>query len=207
MMDKAFIGLIGVVLGVFLGIFRDWLLQRKKTKKDYEYLTIRVACELDRFVYGCVDVVNDDGRLFGGYDKDGCARIQVTPPIFNPHDLDVEWKSLPHTLMYEILNLPNKIETANHTIASAFDYVALPPYYEEGFEERQFQYSQLGIFASELATKLRKYGKLPALEFSGYWNPKQILNDKFDQIQTHREAGTKVHAEAMKKLQLDSGKA
>ena len=50
-MDKAFIGLIGVVLGVVLGILKDWLLQRRMTKKEYEYLTIRIACELDRFVY------------------------------------------------------------------------------------------------------------------------------------------------------------
>jgi hypothetical protein len=126
-MDKALIGLVGVVLGFFLTIFKDWLLQRTKTKKDYEYLTIRVVCVLDRFMYACVDVVNDDGTCMGQYDKDGYARIQVTPPTFNPYDLDVEWKSIPHTVMYEILNLPNRIETANHTIGSTFDHVADPP--------------------------------------------------------------------------------
>ncbi len=186
-MDKAFIGLVGIILGVFLGIFKDWLLQRTKTKKEYEYLTIRVSCMLDRFVYGCVDVVNDDGTSFGQYDKDGCAQVQVSLPTFNPHELDVEWKSLPHTLMYEILNLPNKIETANQTITSAFDYAASPPYYEEGFDERQFQYSQLGVYSSELAIKLRKYGKLPIFESPEHWNPSKILNEKLDQIRSHRE--------------------
>ncbi len=198
-MDKAFIGLIGVILGVFLGILKDWLLQRRKTKKEYEYLTIRVACELDRFVYGCVDVVNDDGTSFGQYDKDGYARIQVVPPIFNPYDIDVEWKSLPHTLMYKILNFPNMLEKANQTITSRFDYVASPPYYEEGFEERQFQYSQLGICASELSTKLRNYGKLPTIDFSEDWNPNKILSQRLNQIQTQRKAREKFYVESMKK--------
>ena len=206
-MDKAFIGLLGVVLGVLLGIFKDWILHKRQTKKEYEYLTIRVSCMLDRFVYGCVDVINDDGTSFGQYDQDGCAQVQVSPPTFNPYELDVEWKSLPHTLMYEILNLPNKIETANQAIDSAFDYAAFPPYYEEGFEERQLQYSQLGIHASKLATKLREYGNLPAMESPEHWNPNKILNEKLDQLQSHREVRVKAHAESMKKLALDANSA
>jgi hypothetical protein len=200
-MDKAFIGLVGVVLGVFLSMFKDWLLQRIKTKKEYEYLTIRVACVLDRFVYSCVDVVNDNGTYLGQYDKDGCAQVQVILPTFNPYDLDVEWKSIPHTLMYEILNFPNRIETANHTISSAFDYAASPPYYEEGFAERQYQYSKLGICASKLATNLRNYGKLPTLEFPENWNPNKILNEKLAKIQAHNEAHEEAHTKLMQKLQ------
>ena len=156
-MDKAIIGLVGVALGVLLGILKDWIFQKAKRKKEYEYLAIRVACELDRFVCRCVDVANDDGTSYGQYDKDGCARIQVTPPSFNPHDLDVDWRSLPSNLMYEILNLPNKIEIANEVISSVFDHVAGPPYYEEGFEARQLHYSELGLLAMDLAARLRVY--------------------------------------------------
>ena len=204
-MDKAFIALIGVVLGVLLSIFKDWLLQRGKTKKEYEYLTIRVACMLDRFISGCVDVVNDDGTSFGQYDADGYAQIQVTPPIFNPNELDVEWKSLPPTLMYEILNFPNRIEEANQAISSAFDYAASPPGYDEGFEERQFQYSQLGIYASKLATKLRNFSKLPAYEASENWDPNKIMNDKLEQIRSLQDMRAKAHAESMKQLNSNAG--
>ena len=110
--ERATFGLIGVCLGFVLGIFKDWFLQYLKRKKEYEYLSIRVVCELDRFIYGCIDVINDNGTVCGQYDENGCARIQVEPPCFDPYSLDVEWKSLPHKLMYEILNFPNKIENA-----------------------------------------------------------------------------------------------
>jgi hypothetical protein len=181
-MDKAIIGLVGVALGVLLGILKDWIFQKAKRKKEYEYLAIRVACELDRFVYRCVDVAHDDGTSYGQYDKDGCARIQVTPPEFNPNDLDVDWRSLPSNLMYEILNLPNKIEIANEAISSVFDHVAGPPYYEEGFEARQLHYSELGLLAMGLAERLRKYAKLPAFEAPENWSPSEMLSDKKKQI-------------------------
>lgn len=206
-MDKAFIGLIGVALGVFLGILKDWILQSMKRKKEYEYLAIRVVCELDHFVYGCVDVVNDDGTSHGQYDKDGCARVQIIPPEFTPLDLDVEWKSLPHKLMYEILSLPNKIEYSNEVITSSFDLAATPPYYEEGFEARQREYSELGVFTLELAVKLRKFASLPALEYSEYWNPRKILREKKIEIAKLQEARRKAHEELSNKLQLGAKNA
>ena len=181
-MDKAIIGLVGVALGVLLGILKDWIFQRAKRKKEYEYLAIKVVCELDRFVYRCVDVAHDDGTVYGQYDKDGSARIQVTPPEFNPNDLDVDWRSLPSNLMYEILNLPNKIEVANEIISSVFEHVAGGPYYEEGFEARQLHYSELGLLAMNLAVTLRKYAGLPAFETPENWNPSELLYNKKRQI-------------------------
>lgn len=177
-MDKAIIGLVGVALGVLLGILKDWIFQKAKRKKEYEYLATRVACELDRFVYRCVDVANDDGTSYGQYDKDGCACIQVTPPEFNPLELDVDWRSLPSNLMYEILNLPNKVETANAAISSVFDHVTVPPHYEEGFEARQLHFSELGLLAMDLAKRLRKFAKLPAFEAIENWNPEEVLTYK-----------------------------
>ena len=88
--------------------------------------------------------------------------------------------------MYEILNLPNKIEIANEAITAAFDYVALPPYYEEGFEARQEKYSELGLFTLKLAARLRKFSDLPPLEFSENWNPNKILQDKKTRLQSFR---------------------
>ncbi|CEP34819.1 MULTISPECIES: hypothetical protein [unclassified Halomonas] len=203
-MDKAIIGLVGVALGVLLGILKDWIFQKAKRKKEYEYLAIRVACELDRFVYRCVDVAQDDGTSYGQYDKDGCARIQVTPPEFNPNDLDVDWRSLPSNLMYEILNLPNKIETANEAISSIFDHVEGPPYYEEGFEARQLHYSELGLFAMGLAKRLRKYAKLPAFEAPENWSPNEMLNDKRKQIIKIQEERYRAQDKLMNKLGADS---
>jgi len=201
-MDKAIIGLIGVVIGAFATLFKDWALQRMKRKKEYEYLVIRVVCNLERFVNGCVDVVNDDGTIYGQYGEDGRAHAQVKPPNFSPYDLDVEWKSLPPKLMYDVLSLPNKIAFANEVITATFDHVASPPEYEEGFEVRQEQYSDLGIFALELAVRLRKFAGLPPLEFPENWNPNKILQDKKIEIIKRKEGRAKAHEESMKRLEL-----
>ncbi len=81
-MEKAIIGIVGVLLGATLAILKDFLFHRQKTKKDYEYLCIRVACDLERFSHKCVNVVQDDGTIYGQYDKDGCARVRVQTPEF-----------------------------------------------------------------------------------------------------------------------------
>lgn len=181
-METAIIGLVGVALGVLLGILKDWLLHEAKRKKDYEYLAIRVACELDRFVYRCVDIVHDDGTYLGQYDKDGQARIQVQAPEFNPLDLDVDWKSLPSNLAYEILNLPIKIEIADDAISRIRDAVAMPPFYDEMFEARHLNYCDLGLQALELAKRLRAYAKISPIEHSEVRGPKEIFQDKRRQV-------------------------
>jgi len=136
---------------------------------------------LERYIAACAEVVADDGQ----YNSEGRSCIQVSVPSFEPESLKVEWKALPANLMYEILNFPNYIETANCRIDSAFEN-ASPPDYEEGFEERQYQYAQLGIRASKLASKLREYAKLPKREI-GDWNPIQHMEDQKLDIDVRRE--------------------
>jgi hypothetical protein len=161
-----------------------------------------VVCDLDRFVYRCVDVAHDDGTSYGQYDKDGCARIQITPPEFKPSDLDVDWRSLPSNLMYKILNLPNKIETANEAISSTFDHVAGPPHYEEGFEARQLHYSELGLHAMDLAARLREYAKLPAFKTPENWNPGEMLNNKKRQIIEIQEERYRAQEKLVKNIEV-----
>ena len=183
-MDKAIIGLIGVVLGACLTLLKEWLFQCIKNKKEYEYLSIRISCMLDSFIAGCANVVQDDGTSHGQYDPDGYAKIQVETPSFDPESIEVEWKSLPAKLMYEILNFPNEVETANQIINSTFEYDD-PPEYGEGFQERQYQYAHLGIKAYKLATKLRNLSKLPQKEFIK-WNPIEHMKTKIINIETLR---------------------
>ena len=77
--------------------------------------------------------------------------------------------------MYEILSFPNQIDAANHRIDGAFEYDAGPPDYEEGFEERQYQYAVLGLKAAYLADQLRTNYGVPMRECSD-WNPIEYLN-------------------------------
>lgn len=156
----AIFGLMGVILGAVLTYWREHLLQRKKEKKDAAYLAVVVSAALERFSAACARVVNDDGLCEGHPDEDGCRSAQVKIPKFDPELLDVEWRSLPAELMYDVLDLPYLIELADGAIAEAAEH-ADPPDYEEFFEQRQYQYAGLGIDAAALVARLRKHAGYP----------------------------------------------
>lgn len=184
-MDKAAYGLIGVVLGVFLTIVKEWWFQSRRNKKDAEYLAIQMVCMLDRYVAGCAEVVGDDGLYHGQPDSEGNSSIQVSAPKFEPDSAKVEWKSLPARLMYEVLTFPNKIEVAENHISATFEYSAFPPDYSEGFEERQLRYAELGIAAASLADKLRAHTNLPQKPVDE-WDPVQYMRDERSKALAHR---------------------
>lgn len=184
-MESAIFGLVGVVLGALLTVVREWWFQSRKTRKDAEYLSIQVSCELERYMSKCAEVVSDDGLCEGQPGKDGCHSIQVQAPKFDPISLNVEWKSLPVNLMYEILDFPYKAEIANQAISAAFEYDAGPPDYLEGFEERHLQYATLGLAASQLATKLRVFVDLPARSV-GDSNPVRYMEEKKCAVESER---------------------
>lgn len=192
-MDKTAYVLIGVVLGVLLNAIKEWWFQKSKNKKDLEYLAIRISCVLDTFVNGCADVVADDGLCYGQPDQDGCRSIQTKTPNFDPLSVEVEWKALPANIMYEVLNFPNQIESANHKISGAFEYAASPPDYEEGFEERQLQYAALGLIAHSLASTLRSIGHLPpqATPATEEWNPVRFMKEEIAKLQKERKERNK----------------
>ncbi|MEQ5837783.1 hypothetical protein [Marinobacter sp. NFXS9] len=198
-MDKAIYGLVGVVLGVFLTVAKEWWFQHRKNKKDAQYLSIQVISMLDRYVAGCVEVVGDDGLYHGEPDEEGYSSIQVEVPKFAPEAAAVEWKSLPAELMYEILTFPNNIEVANNRISAAFEYAASPPDYSEGFEERQLQYSELGIEADNLASKLRQHSDLPKKPKRD-WNPIEYMKNRKAEILKNRAEREKRQKALMDKL-------
>lgn len=196
-MEKAFFGLIGVVLGVFLTVAKEWWFQSRKNQKEIEYLSIQIVCMLERFIEGCVEVISDDGTYQGQYDSDGSRFPSVSRPKFEPGLVQVEWKSLPAHLMYEILNFPSLIEAADNKIKNVFEYAAFPPDYDEGFEEREYQYSILGIKASILASKLRKISKLPEREIIDDWDSIKILNEVKHKIEVIRNKRNDEHSKML----------
>lgn len=194
-MDEKYIfGLLGIVLGSALSaifaIVREIYAESRSKKKEAEFLAIRMICIFESFMEGCASVVGDDGLYHGQTEADGHSRIQVTAPQLDVQLSDVNWKSLPPELMYEILYFPNLIKDAESFIDSTFEHVASPPDYGEGFEERQYQYSKLGIMASELTTKLREKYKIPKKHISS-WDIIEYMNserDKITQLRLKREA-------------------
>jgi len=183
-MESAIFGLIGVVVGSALTLAREWWFQRRKEKKDADYLAIQVVYQLERYIVGCAEVVGDDGLCEGQPDQDGYSRIQVQAPKFDPDALKVEWKSLPTDLLYEVFDLPRQAEAAQQKVNHAFDY-SDPPDYCDGFEERQYEYASLGVAASQLVTRLRQHANLPG-SYYGSWNPVAFMQEQQARIHERR---------------------
>lgn len=192
-MESAIFGFVGVVIGGLLTVAKEWWFQHRKTRKDAEYLSIQVSCELERYVARCAEVIGDDGLCQGQPDENGYHTVQVAPPKFNPKSFNVEWRSLPADLMYEIIDFPYKAEVANQSVSVAFEYAATPPDYREGFEERRFQYATLGIAASQLATKLRNHVGLPHRSV-GDWDPVNNMIEQKSAIELLRAKRANRHA-------------
>lgn len=179
-MTEALIGLVGVIVGALMTAAKDIWVERRSRRKNAEYLAIRVVSMLDRFVEGCTGVAGDDGLSYGQPNEEGEREIQVSAPDFEVQSLDVDWKSIPAELMYEILSFPDLVSAATHRVSGAFEF-ADPPDYEEGFEERQYQYALLGLKASQIAIKLRRKYRLPEHEHRD-WSPIDYLRETQERI-------------------------
>ena len=184
-MESAVFGLIGVLVGAILTGVREWWFQKRKNKKDAEYLAILVSCQLEKFIAGCAGVAGDDGLCEGQTDKDGYSSIQVESPTLALNDLKVEWKVLPANLMYSILQFPYKAELVAQKTNYEFNH-ASPPDYSEAFEERQLQYSILGMEASRLVAQLLKYVALPEAK-QDEWDPIAFMREQKAKIDSLRQ--------------------
>lgn len=157
-MTEAIFGLIGVIVGSSITWVQSYWATRRAEQRNAKYLAIRVVCVLDKYVEDCLDVLRDDGLDYGQRNSEGCRESQVRapgPPIF-PEDVD--WKSIDHDLMYQILSMPSEVESAEGIIRAAGD-ISGPPDYEEWFEERKYHYAQFGIAAYKLSEDLcNRYG-------------------------------------------------
>lgn len=190
-MESAVFGLIGVLVGAVLTGVKEWWFQNRKNKKDAEYLAIQVSCQLERFIAGCAGVAGDDGLCEGQTDKDGYSSIQVESPTLALNDLRVEWKVLPANLLYSILQFPYKAELVAQKTMYEFNH-ASPPDYSEAFEERQLQYSILGIEASRLVVQLLKYVALPEAK-RDEWDPVAFMREQKAKIDSLRQKRTTDH--------------
>lgn len=184
-MGELIIGFIGILIGSFITGYKDIWLNFKNNKSSSEHLAIELICLFDSFCQNCTDVVSDDGTFHGQPNRDGYCEVQAPLPEFKLPNKNIDWKLLPVQIMYQVLSFPNSIEYANKYIDSAFEH-ANPPDYYMGFEERQYQYSMLGLEAANISSELRAMCKLPSLEY-GNWNPIDSLNRARESIENIRD--------------------
>jgi hypothetical protein len=179
-------GLIGVVIGSLLTWIREaWSARRIRTDHA-RYLAIRVVCVLDGYVGKCAEVVDDDGLSYGQRNEKGYLVPQVETPDAPKFPEDLDWKSVEHILAYKLLSMSNEAEMADSKISSVSEYVASPPDFEEYFEERQDQYSKLGLAAFAITQTLREKYKLPSQEFAD-WNPAERLRKARQEVEEVRQ--------------------
>ena len=176
-MESAFIGLFGVLIGSVIVIAKEWWFDYRKNKKDKEYLCIKVSSMFDKFIHNSYDIVYDEGKD----DSNGCRTQQVSLLMFDPELENVNWKSLPVDLMYEVLDFPNAVENANKKINGVIEYESFPPEYKEIFDERQYQYALLGVKAFEIVSKLRREANLPERIYE--WDLIGNLRNKISEIE------------------------
>lgn len=168
-MLEAIFGLVGVVVGAAITGFQSWLGARRTRLASARYLAVRVVCLLDKYIDDCTSVVCDDGLSFGQRNRDGYLEAQVASPAPVSFPDDVDWRTIDHDLMYDLLSLPNRAESADGAISFAAE-VDHPPDFDEYFEARRRHYSDLGLRSYALAQRLRQSYRIPDLVFGG-WNP------------------------------------
>jgi hypothetical protein len=194
-MDKLQVVILGGVLGFILSIIKDYFFANKKQKTERYYLAIIVSASLESFISKCLSVVRDDGE----YEERGCLEARVSTPSFEPMDLDVSWQSLEKELLYDLLTLPEKINDANAHISDAWEYAASPPDYEEFFDTRKLKYSELGLIACSIVTKLQMTAKLPK-PVQKEWSPEKVFNEQKEKALKAIEATEKCNRETHQKL-------
>lgn len=193
-MIEAIFGLVGVIVGGLLTIAKDGVTSWRRRKEEGSYSAIRLICILNEYADHCVDVVQDDGTSQGmpaGRTESGeeyyFAQVpQPTPPVY-PND--IAWRSLPETLMHQILGLPNKARTTDRYIDGISEYVATPPEYSEFFDARQEGYAKLGHDALSLVEQLATRFRITAThkaELGDGWDPKALLAEKISHFDAQR---------------------
>ncbi|MDX2095796.1 MAG: hypothetical protein SFW64_07670 [Alphaproteobacteria bacterium] len=176
---------ISTLLGALIALGGTWLFNQHNTEKAARYLAIRVVCIFDKYLTDCVAVVKDDGLSYGQRTPEGYLDPQVSSPGAPLFPTDVDWKSIDHNLMYEILSFPSDVDAADESIAFTWRVIASPPDFDEYFEERAFHYAQFGLRAHELASRLRKKYNIPAKKY-GDWNPITELEQEWDKLKRAR---------------------
>lgn len=184
-------GIAGVLLGNSFVAVKEWLINKSRHQKDTAYLAIIVVSHLERFSNGCLHVALDDGTEEGrpsGRNGEEYTPT-ITPPEFQPLDIDVEWKVLPKDLMYAILRLPNQKEKIESTLSGMAEFDNDYPDHTEYFWTRRRSYADLGLQTSDLARRLRHHAEMPLeLPEPGEWHRDDDLNDVVKMIDDERNA-------------------
>jgi hypothetical protein len=138
------IALGGQLTVPFIAWIKEAWFVASKNRKEAEYLAMRLVLVFDELINDCYNVVHDPLIQ----DHEGCSESTVSDPTLSlPADGD--YKALPRYRMYEIISMPNKLDSIKEGMASAWEFSG-PPDYDEFFEYRREHRSRVGLKALDL---------------------------------------------------------
>jgi hypothetical protein len=155
-------GISGVVLGGAITTWKDVWLAKRKTHTDAQYLAILLGTDLGLYIDACMAVAFDDGREEGPWSDFEERSPRTETPVFNPRDLDVEWKSLPPDLLDDIFSLPKGAGELRARLSQIEEYISDPPDHPEYFWQRRTGWAEIGLDVSAIVRRLRKHAGLPS---------------------------------------------
>jgi hypothetical protein len=178
-----FAAILGLWLASRLTEIREGKKEKVRIEKEAIYIAILLTAHLDKVVTSCLQVAYDDGTRDGRPAGDDGETHQTTtsPPVFDPLQIESDWRVLPTYLMQSILELPHKIERLNnrHTGIAEND---CPPDYGEYFQARQYDFAQLGLETAKLMVDLRMHAGIPLEEPEGDWTRDHWFTEKIKTI-------------------------
>lgn len=192
-MIEAIFGLVGVLIGSTITVLKDWLTSYRERRSDASYSAIRLISILEAYSDRCIDVVQDDGTIYGlpaGRTQDGEEYLEAQETTPDPLDYpeDIGWRSLEEDLMHRIVALPNKARRTNRYVGMTTEF-ASPPYYEDYFDARQEGYARLGSEALEIVAELRRRYRISAnsgIHMTTEWDPVSFLRERIQKFDTER---------------------
>lgn len=146
---------------------RDAAKRSDDDAKNAAYLTAQIAPVLRAYAAACELVSMDEGEIDQTPGKyTGITEVTVNAPTFVVSGIEVEWKSLPHDLMADVLTFYEKDDAVTQRLQSRA--YSDPPEYPDFFNDRMRFYAQLGLDALRLADRLHEHAKLTANSDAGY---------------------------------------
>lgn len=206
------VALVGGVVLWGLNWLREWLMAKWNRHTEAEVLAFSLASELDRLISACYNVAHDpqeEDRETGVWEP-----TVGTPKLEWGENL--KWAAFPRSLHYRIRALPNKIDAALKSCASAAEYGDGPPDYADYFREREDRFSWIGLEACVLRQELADdYGV--EMIYRGEWDPEEAFKEKIQkyakikeelaQHRVHPFLVPKVPIEELEKRRADLGAA
>lgn len=188
------LSLVAAIAGV---LYASRLTERREEKKEMVrvakesiYIAILLTAHLDKVVTSCLQVAfdngtsNQDGRP-AGEDRE-TYQATTSTPVFNPLEIETDWRVLPTELMQGVLELPHKIERLNNRHDSIAKYEG-PPDYGDYFEMRQYDYARLGLETAKLMADLRKHAGIPLRKIEeGEWSRNDLFVEKIKHVDEQR---------------------